>query len=278
MMKQRIAHVYILIILSQIIAISQAFTSNTRKKLTITTHRPHKEEEALLLNYYQTTSTQLSYASKNRDIILRREGTHFKLNRFSGRVEFGSTANLITSFDNADMKSVQMWLSDEKQVAMSIWDEKLIRDLGNNMYRLKLMKLQFVTITLAPEVDNRMWTEQDTSLGPVFKLQSMGFDPKIQLAPGLNIPASSLKIDIEVVGELKACKNGKGVEGKIAFLSSGDLPPPLRLLPEPALKAASDTICKTVSDFAIKSFQMGARNKYREFLLSSSRSSSSTKD
>lgn len=260
------SYFYTVIILYQLVT-SLAFTSIQRSRLmTITTNHSPQQSQYTKNTLYQ--NTKLFYASKNRDIILRREGTHFQLNRFTGRVEFGSTANLITSFDNADMKSVQMWLSDEKRVAMSIWDETLIRDLGDNMYRLKLMKLQFVTIALAPEVDNRMWTEQDTSLGPVFKLQSMGFDPKIQLAPGLNIPASSLKIDIEVVGELKACKNGKGVEGKIGFVSSGDLPPPLRLLPEPALKAASDTICKTVSDFAIKSFQMGARNKYREFRLS----------
>jgi len=36
-------------------------------------------------------------------------------------------------------------------------------------------------------------------------------------------------------------------------------------LPEPALKAASDTINDTIVQFAIKSFQAGAIQKYEEF-------------
>jgi len=73
------------------------------------------------------------YASKNRDKILKRSGSHFELNKFSGRVEFGSTAKLVTALDNANMATVSEWLSDEKRVAMSIWDEKLTQDLGDNI-------------------------------------------------------------------------------------------------------------------------------------------------
>lgn len=216
----------------------------------------------------RTNTVQLSYASKSRDTILKRNGAHFKLNRFSGKVEFGSTATLITKFDNADPVAISDWLSDERRVALSIWDEKLMKDLGKSTYQLQMMTLQFVTIQLAPSVDTRMWIDKDSRDGlPVFKLQSVDFDPNIELLPGLNIPAESLGIQIEVVGELKPSKDGRGVEGRIGFVSGGDLPPPMRLLPEPALKSASDVICKTVSDFAIASFQKGARAKYQEFLL-----------
>lgn len=208
-------------------------------------------------------------SSNNRDKILQRNGAHFELNRFSGRIEFGSTVALVTNLENADMASVSQWLSDEKRVATSIWDEKLIQERGNNVYRLQLMTLQFVTIQLSPQVDNRMWTDIDPNGFPVFKLQSIDFDPNIQVLPGMNVPASALGIDIEVVGELRPSRDGKGVEGKIGFVSSGNLTPPMRLLPEPALKTASNVICKTISDFAIQSFQRGARSKYREFRMAS---------
>jgi len=210
-----------------------------------------------------------AYASKSRDTILRRNGTYFKLNRFSGKVEFGSTANLITTFDKNDANDeiIKEWLSDEKRIALSIWDEKLLTDLGNSVYRLQLMTLQFVTLQLAPSVDTRMWIEKgNDGKTPVFKLQSIDFDPNIELLPGINVSAKSLGIQIEVVGELRPSKDGKGVEGRIGFVSGGDLPPPMRLLPEPALKSASDLICKTVNDFAIMSFQNGARKKYKEFV------------
>ena len=217
-------------------------------------------------SFISREKTELSASSStNREIILRRSGQHFMLNRFLGKAEFGSTATLVTSLENADVESVSEWLSDEKRVAFAVWDEKMIQDMGNNIYKLKLMPLQFVTIKLAPEVDNRMWTEVDNNGKPVFKLQSIDFDPNIQVLPGLNVPASYFGIDIEVVGELRPSRNGSGVEGKIGFLSSGSLTPPMRLLPEPVLKSASNIICKTISDFAIRSFQQGARTKYREF-------------
>lgn len=214
------------------------------------------------------SSIQLSaYSSKSRDTILNRNGNYFKLNRFSGKVEFGSTANLITQFQNSNYESIQEWLSDEKRVALSIWDERLLKEMGGSVYRLQLMTLQFVTIQLSPSVDTKMWIEKENGSGmPIFNLQSIDFDPNIELLPGLNIPAESLGIQIEVVGNLKPSRDGKGVEGKIGFVSGGELPPPMRLLPEPVLKSASDLICKTVSEFAIISFQKGARDKYREFI------------
>jgi len=117
-------------------------------------------------------------------------------------------------------KVVSSWLSDEKRVALSIWDEKLIEERGDNVYRMKLMKLQFVTIQLSPTVDNRMWTEEDASGAPVFKLQSIDFDPNVQVIPGLNIPASALGIEIEVVGELLPSRNGKGLGEFIASMNA----------------------------------------------------------
>ena len=246
-----------LLVLIQLVAFTNAFAPTS--PFVLHHHQQHQHHPKTQLNSYTT--------SKSRETILQRNGAHFKLNRFGGKVEFGSTANLVTKLDGSDKESIIEWLSDEKRVALSIWDEKLLKDLGNSIYRLQLMTLQFVTIQLAPSVDNRMWIEKDAKDGvPVFKLQSIDFDPNIQLLPGLNIPAESLGIRIEVVGELRPSKDGKGVEGRIGFVSGGDLPPPMRLLPEPALKSASDLICKTVTDFAIMSFQNGARAKYQEFL------------
>jgi hypothetical protein len=253
------------VMLHQLSLLAMAMNSSilTASAFAPTTHHNHNHI------HESNSSTQLSasYSSKNRDKILKRSGSHFDLNRFSGKVEFGSTVLLVTSLENADMATVSTWLSDEKRVAMAIWDEKLIEARGDNIWRLRLMPLQFVTIQLAPQVDNRMWIEKDAKENPVFKMQSIGFDPNIQLLPGLNVPASSLGIDIEVVGELRASMNGDGVEGRIGFVSSGNLPPPMRLLPDSVLKTASNVICSTVSDFAIQSFQKGARANYREFCI-----------
>lgn len=98
------------------------------------------------------------------------------------------------------------------------------------------------------------------------KLESVSFDPNIQILPGVGVSADSLGILIDVVGELYPSADGKGVDGKIGFVSSGELPPPMRLLPEQALRSSLSTINKTIANFAISSFQKGARTKFREFL------------
>ena len=77
-----------------------------------------------------------------------------------------------------------------------------------------------------------------------------------------------LGIVIDVVGELYPSKDGKGVDGKIGFVTKGELPPPMRLLPEQALKSSLSTINRTITQFAISSFQKGAQAQFREFLLS----------
>lgn len=205
---------------------------------------------------------------QRRNQLLQRTGPFFQLNRMGGQVEFGATANLVTKLNpqQPDLPAVQSWLGDERRVALSIWDEKLIQELGSNVFRLKVMKLQFVTIQLQPSVDVKMWTEVSSDGNPTFRLQSVAFEPNLQVLPGVNLSASSLGIKIEVVGELQPTPDGKGVTGKISFTTSGNLPPPMRLLPEPVLKAASDTINQTITQFAIQSFQRGAIAKYQEFL------------
>jgi hypothetical protein len=227
------------------------------------------------INLIQTTTTALNAAPSasgeaRRKELLARNGHFFKLNRFQGKVEFGSSAKLVTQLDTSEnLDGITEFLSDGQGLALSIWDENLMKDLGNNIYRLQVMKLQFVTIQLAPSVDMKMWTQAEASNEnlPLFALQSVSFDPNIQLFPGVDVPASSLGIKIEVEGELRPSADGKGVAGKITFATQGSLPPPMGLLPERALKLASDTINETIVKFAIQSFESGARGKFKEFQL-----------
>jgi hypothetical protein len=112
-----------------------------------------------------------------------------------------------------------------------------------------------------------MWTTttqvQNGKDQPVFSLQSIDYNPNIQLLPGLG--AEALGITIEVVGDLRPSRDGMGVVGTISFQSSGNLPLPMRILPEGVLKGASEAINQIVVNFAVASFQKGAVAKYQEF-------------
>lgn len=223
------------------------------------------------------TSTSLAATTRppsadRRQALLARNGPFFSLDRFKGKIEFGATANLVTvleksaSAQGSSADDICVWLQDERSLALSIWDENLMQERGDSVYRLQVMTLQFVTLQLAPWVDVQMKTTVDpVSQQPVFTVQSVGYDPNIQLLPGMRISADTLGIEIEVAGELRPSADGKGVTGGIAFQTTGLLPPPMRILPEQVLKAASDAINQTIVNFAIASFQEGATSKYREF-------------
>mmetsp|Transcript_27186 Transcript_27186/g.65053 ORF Transcript_27186/g.65053 Transcript_27186/m.65053 type:complete len:657 (-) Transcript_27186:1283-3253(-) len=232
-----------------------------------------------------TKVSQTPEQKSRRKELLKRDGSFFQLDRSSGHVEFGASAKLVTRLvdeteDNGDgdnnnnedlSEMIKQWLSDGRGLAMSIWDPELLSDLGNDVYRLQTMELKFVTIQLSPTVDVQMWTQkgQNVKTGeflPVFNLQSVRYDPNVQLFPGMgSVTAESLGIVIEVVGELIPTKDGKGVTGKISFATSGDLPPPLLILPDQVLKMASDTINDAVVQFAIQSFQSGAIDQFNQF-------------
>mmetsp|Transcript_11922 Transcript_11922/g.19759 ORF Transcript_11922/g.19759 Transcript_11922/m.19759 type:complete len:281 (-) Transcript_11922:93-935(-) len=227
---------------------------------------------ATTTNVVRLQASTTESLQERRKTLLSRKGPFFELDPKEGAVEFGATANLVTQLENDENDGgpsyIKEWLSDEQRVATSIWDEDLIVIKGDSVYQLQVMKLKFVTLQLQPSVDIKMWTKKSAAIkggDPVFYLQSVGFEPNIQVLPGLTIDAKALGIDIEVVGQLAATKDGKGVSGKISFSTSGKLPGPLRILPEGALRAASDSINETITQFAISSFQKGAIKKYQEF-------------
>lgn len=257
----RVFHLVLVLLSSFALITTDAFVTNHRGPATRTR--------------VASLNAILSPVDARRKILLGRKGPYFELNRADGQVSFGATANLVTQLDDAESRpeDIQEWLTDERSLALSIWDEELIQEKGDNVYRLQIMTLQFVTMKLRPWVDTRMKTVKNSKGNPVFTLQSQDFDPNIEVLPGMQISADSLGIVIEVAGQLQAKSDGKGVTGKIAFQTSGKLPGPLLVLPESALKSASDTINQTVVDFAVQSFQTGAKKNFANFLAKRSASS-----
>jgi Protein of unknown function (DUF1997) len=208
-----------------------------------------------------------STTPSRRKILLSRNDPHFQWDRQTGDVEFGATAKLTTRLATKEQPElIREWLANDRAVALSIWDERLMEELRPSIYRLRVMPLQFVTIQLAPSVDMKMQTRYaENSHQPVFLLQSVGFDPHVQWLSG---NTAELGIVIEVSGELRASPDGTGVAGRIAFETRGILPAPMRILPEPALKAAAYAINQLVVNFAVDCFEKGATTKYREFVNS----------
>jgi len=295
----RVAPVVLLLVLAAASSSVDAFAGVVPTKLIWPVHSTRRRRADHGRRPSSSSSSALDALSHQvnearRKDLLSRDGSHFKLDRLSGSIEFGATANLVTRLDNNEFRprngiaaaaadvvsdhdeAIAEWLRDERGMAFSIWDPKLTTHRGNNIYRLQVMTLQFVTLQLAPWVDVQMKTvlANNNQNEPVFTLQSISYDPNLQLLPGVSVNADTLGITIEVVGQMRPSSTTapgrpqpSGVAGAIAFQTTGTLPAPMRLLPEPVLKAATDTINQTVVNFAVRSFQKGARKNYRDFLV-----------
>jgi Protein of unknown function (DUF1997) len=213
-----------------------------------------------------------SISADRRKELLDRPRLFWKLDKSNGNVEFGSTITLTQQLNDIggteSWDNIAEWLTNSEALAVSIWDPNYITVLDKDLYRLQVMQLRFVTLSIQPTVDVIMKTDfyEGDVTKPIFTVESVNFDPKLQLLPGMNFDADSLGIVIEVVGRLVPGKSGKSVTGTISFTNYGKLPLPIRILPESVIKAASDTISETVSNFIIKSFQKGSKEKYTEFL------------
>lgn len=237
----------------------------------------HRTKTVVALNAAPKIQQSPQQKARRKE-LLKRNGPYFSLDKFSGEIEFGAATKLVTDLSKSpgvDRASIEEWLGDNdgKGLALSIWDENLMTAMPNSVYRLQTMPLKFVTLELQPSVDLQMWTQPagknraGRQLPPIFKLNSIAFETNLRLLPGLGIISSeSLGIVIEVAGDLRPSEDGKGVTGTISFQTKGLLPPPLRILPQNALKLAADAINDTIVQFAVASFEEGAIKKYDEFM------------
>jgi len=227
-----------------------------------------------------TQSRQRSSAfDEKRKNILNRKGNRFYLDKVKNIIEFGLSAELVTNLTpQAPRRFIEKFVQDEDRIASSLWDSKLRKKIGKQTYRLQLRPLKFVTLQLEPSVDMVMWVEEknvqttvttskniNNDTTPVFYLQSIGFDPNLQLLPGVGFNSESLNINIETCGSMQVSRNGSGLEGKIGFVTSGKLPVPLLLLPESVLKSAADLLSNTVKVFIIQTFEKSVIKEYQNF-------------
>lgn len=209
-------------------------------------------------------------SEERRKELMSRDALYFNIDQWKTSIEFGASIDLVTNLeDTGDREAIEEWLRDGRTLALSIWDD--IEELSENLYKLRIMKLQFVTLQLQPTVDVQMETVTARSVKdpqrefPLFRLQSVDFDPHLEVLPGMKIAAETLGIVIHVVGDLRPTTNGKGVTGKVSFATTGNLPPALAILPQGVLRAAANSINKTIISFASRSFENGARTRYEQF-------------
>ena len=132
---------------------------------------------------------------------------------------------------------IQHYLRQPQRVVTALAASSQIEPLGDDRFRLKMRPLNFMTLTIQPIVDLRVWAEAD---GTVY-VQSVGCEIR-----GVEYINQRFKLDL--TGRLQPQQvNGATVlVGKADLAVQVDVPPPLDFTPKPFLEAAGNGLLKSV--------------------------------
>ncbi|MDJ0708216.1 MAG: DUF1997 domain-containing protein [Leptolyngbyaceae cyanobacterium MO_188.B28] len=124
---------------------------------------------------------------------------------------------------------IEQYLHQPQRVIQAITDPKQIEQIAPSLFRLQLRPLQFMMLKIQPIVDLKVWTQADGTL----HLQSLACDLR-----GAESLQKSFTLKLE--GKLSPHQAGTTTElrGKADLEVQVEVPSPLRLMPEAALKTA----------------------------------------
>jgi len=200
--------------------------------------------------------------------LLKSRGYYFDLSDDKRTIAFGETVNLRAQLPCGKTGELDNFIRDPIRVASVIWSadkmEKVDSGAASVVYRLQLMRLNFLAIVLSPWVDLKMISKEMQGR-PQFMMESIGFDPQISVLRS-NITPESLAINIKVAGIMKASpESDQTLVGLVGFRTTGKLPLPLRIVPKRAISKSCELICRTIVASLKKTYVAKVATEFKEF-------------
>ena len=132
---------------------------------------------------------------------------------------------------------IQHYLRQPQRLVQALVDPSRIEQLSEEMFRLKMRPLTFLTLTIQPTVDMRVWTESDGTVHlKSVTCQILGVE-YINQRFALNLRGSLFPCQVKGVTYLK---------GKADLQVKVELPPPLCFTPKPLLETTGNGLLKSV--------------------------------
>ncbi|OKH36429.1 hypothetical protein NIES2119_17470 [[Phormidium ambiguum] IAM M-71] len=132
---------------------------------------------------------------------------------------------------------IQHYLRQPKRLVQALVDVNRIEQLSEEMFRLKMRPLAFMTLTIQPTVDMRVWTDSDGTV----HLQSVACQIRgveyINQRFSLNLKGRLSPQQIDGITYLK---------GRADLQVQVELPPPFWLTPKPLLETTGNGLLKSV--------------------------------
>lgn len=132
---------------------------------------------------------------------------------------------------------IQHYLRQPQRLIRALADPSRIEQLSSECFRLKMRPLNFLTLSIQPTVDMRVWSDADGSV----HLRSVGCEIR-----GVEYINQRFKLDL--VGRLMPQEvNGKNyLKGRADLQVQVDLPPPLRFTPKSIVEATGNGLLRSV--------------------------------
>ena len=132
---------------------------------------------------------------------------------------------------------IQHYLRQPQRLVRALADSSRIEQLSEEYFRLKMRPLSFMTLSIQPTVDMKVWAASDGTV----HLQSVACDIR-------GIEYINDRFSLNLIGKLSPYQhNGKTFLKGIANLEvQVELPPPFWLTPKPLLEATGNGLLKSV--------------------------------
>ena len=132
---------------------------------------------------------------------------------------------------------IQHYLRQPQRLVNALVDPSRIEQLSEECFRLKMRPLAFMTLSIQPTVDLKVWAEANGTI----HLQSTGCEIR-------GIKYVNQRFDLNLKGHLSPCQinNETRLIGQADLEVQVELPLPFSLTPTPILEAAGNSLLKSV--------------------------------
>ena len=132
---------------------------------------------------------------------------------------------------------IQHYLRQPQRVVRALAASSQIDQLGDDRFRLKMRPLAFMTLTIQPIVDLKVWAESDGTV----HVRSIGCEIR-------GVEYINQRFKLNLFGTLKPVRLGGEtvLKGQADLEVQVDVPMPLALTPKPFLEATGNGLLKSV--------------------------------
>ncbi|MBG1241806.1 DUF1997 domain-containing protein [Nostoc sp. NZL] len=132
---------------------------------------------------------------------------------------------------------IQHYLRQPQRLVKALVDNSRIQQLSEEVFRLKMRPLTFMSLSIQPTVDMRVWAESNG----IIYLRSLGCEI-------LGFEYINQRFTLNLKGHLspKELSTGTHLRGKADLEVLVDLPPPFSFTPKPILEATGNALLKSV--------------------------------